>query len=199
MTHQPVGDGPAVDRRSVLKAVGLGVVGTTMLAGTAGATGSGSDRLARQLAEVRTGTRKYRSVARAREDGYDAEVSPYVPNMGFHFANPALIVADSTTVVDRAEPPILVYHTTGGYAPAPGEAHHPSRDGDLRLGAVEFAHGETGVPGDVFSDETASRSLSVAEAEGWGPVPGTPLSALHVWVHRGNPAGVFNPTNPTID
>lgn len=189
----------AVGRRQLLKTVGLGLAGTALFTGSAVAASNDSDELAHELNEVRAGTRKYRDVAQARADGYATQVSPSVPNMGFHFVNPALFAADAMASVNLSEPPILVYYTTGDYTPEPGAVHDPSRDDDLRLGGVEFAHQESGVAGNIFSDETASRTLKVSEEDGWGPIPGTPAMALHVWIHRGNPAGVFHPTNPTID
>lgn len=200
MTHNTSGDESlAVGRRPLLKSVGLGLAGAALLTGPVGAASARSDEFTRELNDVRAATRKYRNVAMARADGYGAQVSPYVPNMGFHFVNTALIAPDASTPVDRSEPPILVYYATGDYNPGPGAIHDPAHDDDLQLGAVEFAHAETGVAGDVFSDESASRRLSVSEDDGWGPIPGTPLSALHVWVHRDNPEGVFHPTNPTVN
>ena len=199
MTHKPSGDGSlAVGRRPLLKTIGLGMASTALLIGPVGAVSAQTDEFTQELKEARAATRKYRDVAKARADGYATLVSPYVPNMGFHFVNPALIAADASTPVDLSEPPILVYYTTGNYNPEPGDIHDPAHDDDLRLGGVEFAHGETGVPGNIFSDESASRTLKVSEEDGWGPIPETPFWALHVWVHRGNPAGVFHPTNPTI-
>ena len=200
MTHNASGDDSlAVGRRPLLKTLGVGLAGTALLTGPVGAASARRDVLTHELNETRAATRKYRDVANARADGYATMVSPYVPNMGFHFVNPALIAADASTPVDLSEPPILVYYTTGNYNPGPGDIHDPARDGDLRLGGVEFAHSQTGVPGNIFSDESASRSLKVSEEDGWGPIPASPLWAVHVWVHRGNPAGVFHPTNPTID
>ena len=200
MTHNTsVDDSLAVGRRPLLKTVGLGLAGTALLAGPVGAVSAQSDEFSHELNEVRAATQKYRDVAKARADGYASVVSPYAPNMGFHFVNPALLAADASTPVDLSEPPILVYYTTGNYNPEPGEMHDPAHDDDLRLGGAEFAHFETGVPGNIFSDESASRTLKVSEEDGWGPIPGSPVWALHVWVHRGNPAGVFHPTNPTID
>ena len=200
MTHNAsLEDNFSVGRRPLLKTVGLGLASTALLTGPIGAASAQSDELAHELNEVRAATQKYRDVAKARADGYATLVSPYTPNMGFHFVNPALIAADASTPVDLSEPPILVYYTTGSYNPGPGDIHDPDHDDDLRLGGVEFAHAETGVPGNIFSDESASRTLKVSEADGWGPIPASPFMALHVWVHRGNPAGVFHPTNPTID
>ena len=182
-----------------MRMVGFGLAGTAILTGPVGAASARSDELTHELNEVRSATRKYRDVAEARADGYGTIVSPYVPNMGFHFVNPGLIAADASESVNLSQPPILVYYTTGNYTPGPGDVHDPDRDEDLRLGGVEFAHGETGVAGNIFSDEGATRTLKVSEEDGWGPIPESPFWALHVWVHRGNPAGVFHPSNPTID
>ena len=215
MTHKAsVDESLAVGRRPLLKSVGFGLAGTALLTGPVGAASARSDDLAHELNTVRAATRKYRDVELAREDGYDTEVSPYTPGMGFHFVNPTFVAPDEEGSFDLENPPILVYYTTGNYNPGPYGLHDPDRDDDLRLGGVEFAHlGDVeelagqdppadpgdGTPANIFSDEESSRNLKVSEEEGWEWVPGPNITALHVWVHRGNPAGVFHPTNPTID
>lgn len=183
-----------LNRRTALKTIGGGLLVGAM----AGSANAGGDDLSHELNEVRAATRKYRNVGLARDDGYGELVSPYEPEMGFHFVNPDLIAADEDGPFDLTEPPILVYFTTGNYDVRPGELHDPERDDDLRLGAVEYAHAGD-EPADIFSDEEVNRNLKISEEEGWEFVPGPNITALHVWVHRGNPAGVFNPTNPTID
>ena len=203
MTHKAsVDESLAVGRRPLLKSVGFGLAGTALLTGPVGAASARSDDLAHELNTVKTATRKYRDVKLARNDGY-VVVSPYTPGMGFHFVNPDLMAQDDDGPFDLKSPPILVYFTTGNYNPGPGGIHDSDRDDDLRLGGVEFAHvGDSGAPGtpaNIFSDEEARRNLKVSEEEGWEWVPGPNITALHVWVHRGNPAGVFHPTNPTID
>ncbi len=189
----------AVSRRTALRAIGGGLV----LATAVGPASARSNQLARELNGVRAATRRYRDVSVARADGYGAVVSPYVPAMGFHLINPGLLAADADEEIDVTEPPILVYYTTGNYDPGPGGFHDPARDDDLRLGAVEYGHlgddGPPGTPANYFSDENASHNLEVSEEEGWEWTPGPNITALHVWIHRGNPAGVFHPTNPTID
>lgn len=204
MSHRsPLDESIAVGRRPVLKTIGLGVAGAGILGGTAMPVSARSNVLAHELNTVRNATQKYKDVSQARADGYGTIVSPYAPNMGFHFVNPFLIAPDEDGPFDLESPPILVYYTTGNYNPGPDDIHDPDRDGDLRLGGVEFAHGgDSGAPGtpaNIFSDEEARRNLKVSEDEGWEWVPGPNITALHVWVHRGNPAGVFHPTNPTID
>ena len=196
-----------LNRRTALKTIGGGLLVGAM----AGSANAGGDDLSHELNEVRAATRKYRNVGLARDDGYGELVSPYEPEMGFHFVNPDLIAADEDGPFKLTEPPILVYFTTGNYDPEPFEEHDSERDGDLRLGGVEFAHvgdrdvldessdPDEGTPADIFSDEEANRNLKVSEEEGWEWVPPAKVTAIHAWVHRGNPAGVFNPTNPTID
>lgn len=174
------------------------VLGGLTVAGTASAR---SSTLAAELNAVRKATQKYKDIDTARNDGY-VVVSAYVPQMGFHFINPGLLAADENVVVDVTKPPILVYYTTGSYQPGPGDEHDKSQDANLRLGGVEYAHlGDSAAPGtpaNYFADEDTTRTLKVTEEEGWQWTPGPDITALHVWVHRGNPAGVFHPTNPTI-
>lgn len=104
-------------------------------------------------------------------------------------------------VSNLASPGILVYFTNGSYNPAPGEEHESAHDDDLILGAVEWLvpGDQENDPPDIFSDESSDRELLVTEAEGWHFESAAGFTGLHAWVHRGNPAGVFHPTNPEID
>lgn len=207
-----------IRRRTVLKTIGLAAGGTALFSGSVSAR---SNALSHELNTVRAATREYRDVATARADGYGATpqfVSPYTPHMGFHFVNPFLVAPDEEGPFDLESPPVLVYVPIGKYRneiresigePGPPFFHDRDRDGELRLAAVEFAHlgdvedppaePEDGTPANIFSDEAAQRKLKFSEADGWEWVPGAEITALHVWIHRGNPEGVFHPTNPTID
>jgi len=153
-----------------------------------------SDEFVRQLNDVRTGTQIYRDVAFALDDGY-------VPGMGFHLVRADLIATDrGSGPVDGLEnPPILVYFTTGNHTPSPGEPFDEDRMGDMRLGGVEFAYVGDDGPDDYFAEESSSRHLRTPEEDGWEFVPSAGVTAIHVWVHRNNPKGVFHPTNPTVD
>ena len=180
-------------RRAYLKMAGSGLI-LGPCTGMASAQG-GPDKLARQFEEVRAATRSYRDVRAARSDGYTSLLG-YFPEMGFHFTAP-----DGPLGAERAEPPVLVYFTTGSYDPDPGDLNDPDRDDDLVLGGVEYL-----VPGDksdeppnIFADESSEQTLQVTEAEGWHFEADLNITALHAWIHRWNPAGVFHPTNPTID
>lgn len=178
-------------RRTVLK-----TIGGTLLLGAAAPASADDDELPQQLNTVRDVTRKYRDIETARDDGYEA-VSPYIPKMGFHFAD------GPPFGTELEDPGVLVYFTNGSYNPEPGEGHDPDHDDDLVLGAAEWL-----VPGDqeddppnIFDDEESHRELQVTEEEGWHfeEEEEEEFTGLHAWVHRGNPAGVFHPTNPEID
>jgi hypothetical protein len=177
-------------RRTVLKTIGASLTGGVALVGSASA---GTDALTAELNTVRALTRDYRDIETARDDGY-GPVSPYVPGMGFHFADGPPFGADLT------DPGVLVYYTNGSYNPEPGEEHDPNHDDDLILGAVEWLvpGDQADDPPDIFSDESSRRELRVTEAEGWHFEEHEGFTGLHAWVHRGNPAGVFHHTNPEI-
>lgn len=178
-------------RRAVLRAIGGGLA----VGGVGVAAASGRpDELSQQLNEVRAVTRRYRDLETARTDGY-VDISGYVPEMGFHFAD------GSPFGATLDDPGVLVYFTTGSYDPDPGDRHDPEHDDDIVLGAAEWL-----VPGDqednppnIFNDEDSPRNLKVTEADGWHFEAHEGFTGLHAWVHRGNPAGVFHPTNPNID
>lgn len=178
-------------RRTVLRSIGVGVTGGVAYVGSASANGY---ELTAELNTVRDLTLKYRDIDTARSDGY-AAVSPYVPGMGFHFAD------DPPFGTALGDPGILVYFTDGSYNPAPGEEHDPAHDDDLILGAVEWLvpGDQEDNPPDIFSDESSDRELLVTEAEGWHFASAEGFTGLHAWVHRGNPEGVFHPTNPEIE
>lgn len=155
-----------------------------------GGSHSKSETLITQLNAVYLATRKYRSVAAAREDGYAQAM--VVPNVGHIFAINDRIKDGEVNIV---EPEALVYvdtRTTGcGGDPA---------DADLNLAAIEYV-----VPGhraenppDLFADENTSYLLKVTEEEGWHNNEEIPVTGLHVWLHHWNLAGLFSLTNPAV-
>lgn len=160
-----------------------------------GSASAGDDELSKQLNTVRGESKQYRDIGEARDDGYVA-ISPYVPGMGFHFANEVPPFG-----TDLEDPGVLVYFTNGSYNPAPGDSHDPAHDDDLILGAVEWLvpGDQEDDPPDIFNDEDSHRELQVTEKEGWHFEAEEGFTGLHAWVQRGNPAGVFHPTNPNID
>lgn len=163
-------------RRTVLRAIGGGMVGGLTLAGSASAEANGN--LKSELAEVRAATAKYHDPENAMADGYVPETHP-VCGMGYHYPHEDLIAAlqsgDPTQLagylnsLDRTEPPVLVYGET---------------DDGLVLGAVEY-----------LTLDDSDDLFTATEDDVWHPFFG-PLYALHAWVHVPNPKGVFHPTNP---
>lgn len=193
-----------ITRRTALRTLGGGLT----LGGLTAIASADSDELANELNGVTAATQNYRDVSSARADGY-IPASPYVPGQGFHFAGgrPPEGEEDGPPIFgsERENPPTLVYFTNGSYNPEPGDPHNPNHDDDLILGAVEYIvpGDQTDDPPDLFSDENATRALKVSEEEGWHfeapEAVDLTFTTLHAWVHRGNPAGVFHRTNPTID
>lgn len=150
--------------------------------------------LSEQLNAVRRATRTYRDIEEAKKDGYGI-LSPFVPGMGFHYGKAPPFGTD------RLSPGVLVYAPNGSYNPSPGEELDPERTDDLILVAVEYLvdGDQTGSPPDIFDDELTSRRLKVTEEHGWHYESDLDFTGLHAWVHRGNPAGVFHPTNPNVE
>ncbi len=163
------------------------------------------------LAEVRALTERFSDVTVALAEGYvrdpmnmceTAEMmgQPAAGGaMGIHFFRPDLLgvtappnprVDGTGTHTDFRNPSILIYE--------------PQADGSLALVAVEnlvfqkawAATGAKGpptfhgVPWDAMADDPAT---AVDEAHMFEP-----HYDRHVWIHRENPNGVFNPLNPAV-
>jgi hypothetical protein len=153
--------------------------------------------LASQLAAARLATARYAtSLHAAKADGYQL-ITRMIPDMGWHFLNPAIQGLDVT------KPPILVY-----------ERHHHH----WQLGALEWVFTKTPttppLPGATYGSFPAAchytdgtfvaarvqelcpnRSpQSGARFTFWHP----DLVTLHVWLWYPNPDGLYNGTNPYI-
>jgi len=153
-----------------------------------------------ELAQVRQATTKYHDEAEALADGY-VPVSPHVPGMGAHYINFAIL--DET--FDLEHPEILLYSLTEG-------------DGPKLVGmeyVVTSIEAPEGFPGD--SDEWEIHPASCHYEDGYEIVEPNPvncpatspggaplalwhpdLQALHVWIWRANPDGIFEPFNPNV-
>lgn len=157
---------------------------STAITSTTATTATESIRLgkaeANQVAAARRATARYHDVDEAFADGWAAVVSecvavPGLGGMGYHHLNPSL--ADGT--VDASAPEILLYA--------------PQKNGRLRLVGVEYV-----VPFGVMpraadggtAPELFGEQFSESEAAGgW---------ALHAWIWRHNPAGLFADFNPMV-
>jgi hypothetical protein len=138
------------------------------------------DEVEELVAAIRTATDAYHDFDAAVAAGFEP-ASPCVPNMGFHYAVPALV--DGTVVADQPE--VLLYEPLAG--------------GDMQLVGVEFLvvapEWDAANPtlpvlaGRTFDDHRAEESRH-----------GLPFPhyELHVWVWKDNADGMFEPFNPTV-
>jgi hypothetical protein len=164
---------------------------------SAPATGGDDGRLATQLARARLATARYAtSLHAAKADGYQI-ITRMIPDMGWHFLNPAIQGFDVT------KPPILVYErhrrawqlaafewvfpTKPASPPLPG-ATYGSFGAACHYtdGTFVFKPAQDQCP--RTSPETGARFNF------WHP----DLVTLHLWVWYPNPAGLYNGTNPYI-
>lgn len=154
-------------------------------------------RLASQLAAARLATARYATNLRAaRADGYQI-ITRMIPDMGWHFLNPAIQGFDVT------KPPILVYERHGR---------------NWQLGALEWVFTQQPevplLPGATYGSfgaachykdgtfvfarvqELCAKRSPETEApfNFWHP----DLVTLHVWLWYPNPDGLYNGTNPLI-
>jgi hypothetical protein len=137
------------------------------------ALATATDAESRILAEIRGATARYHRVEVAVGDGY-VQVSPCVASpaggMGYHFRNMAYV--DGT--VDPSRPEMLLYE--------------PQQNGELRLVGVEFV-----VPPGLWQGE--DRPYLGEQRFGMDPFGNY---ALHVWVWRNNPSGMYADFNPQV-
>lgn len=157
-----------------------------------------SPALASQLALGRLATAKYATnLARAKLDGYTVVVTRHIPDMGWHFLNPAL------TKFDVTKPAILVYVKRGSQwqlvafewvfpekpakTPLPGATYGSFgaachyKDGTFVFVAVEA--------------DCAEKSPESGAAFGFWHAD---LVTLHVWLWYPNPDGIFAGMNPLM-
>jgi hypothetical protein len=153
--------------------------------------------LADQLARARLATAKYATNLRAaKADGYQI-LTRMIPDMGWHFLNPAIQGFDIT------RPPILVYERHGNrwqlaafewvFPQTPASPPLPGATYGSFGAACHYTDGTF-----VFArtqELCATRSPQTgARFNFWHP----DLVTLHVWLWYPNPAGLYNGTNPYI-
>lgn len=126
------------------------------------------------LATARAATAKYHDVNNALADGFintqQCVQHPFLGSMGIHFVKPSRIGNPS---VNAAEPEVLLYL--------------PDEDGDLRLVGLEYV-----VPAPLA---TGTPTLF---GQNFHFNPMRNEYALHVWVWRNNPSGMFADFNPKL-
>jgi len=160
---------------------------------------AGGDRqgLATQLARARLATARYATnLGAAKADGYQI-LTRMIPDMGWHFLNPAIQGFDVT------KPPILVYERHGHrwqlgafewvFPTKPATPPLPGATYGSFAAACHYKDGTF-----VFTpsqDQCPKRSPQTGAAFNfWHP----DLVTLHVWLWYPNPTGLYNGTNPYI-
>ncbi len=162
-----------------------------------GAPGSGVNK---ELAAVRKATAKYHDVNEAVADGY-VQLSGHVPGMGAHFANLGLLDG----VFSLAQPEILLYSLTEGDGPklvaveygvvAPDPPDGFAGDSDVwHVHPASCHYGDGSEVEEANPDDCPETSPGGAPLVLWHP----DLWALHTWIWRGNPDGIFEPINPNV-
>lgn len=165
-------------------------VGPSPARAGAALVGSSSTGEGQLLAAIRRSTAKYQNIDAALADGYiddgfgcidaiDFGLDPSAGGMGFHLINWPLHDDPAT---DPERPDLLVYE------PA------PSPNGKPKLVALEY---EVFTADWYAAGNSAPPSLLGHEFEHL-VFPGFDIFALHLWLWRDNPSGMFSDFNPKV-
>lgn len=128
-----------------------------------------------EVDQLRLAVTSYGDIDNATDKGYDAEITGYVSQMGFHY----LKESNLDKKFDVGNPEILVYI--------------PDGHGGLKFVAVEYA-----VAIDDLNNPPPAPEGFKGDADVW--VINTEFSVwtLHAWVGMDNPHGIFHAHNPNI-
>lgn len=136
-----------------------------------------------QLAQVKRVTASFHDFESGKAAGWFAPLSECVESpaggMGYHYGNPAYIDDE----VNPLEPEVLLYE--------------PQKNGKMRLVGVEYI-----VPVEVeevdgmYPRPDQDAPVLFGHEFHWNPV--LSLWALHVWIWRNNPTGMFEDFNPKV-
>lgn len=154
--------------------------------------------LAPLVAHARLATAKYAtSLARAKHDGYTVTVTRQIPDMGWHFMNPAY------TKFDVTKPPILVYDKRGAnwqlvafewvFPEKPAKPPLPGATYGSFAAACHYKDG-TFVPAASQDDCATTSPESGAPFAFWHP----DFVTLHLWLWYPNPDGIYAGMNPLM-
>ncbi|MCI0579064.1 MAG: hypothetical protein L0331_23050 [Chloroflexi bacterium] len=162
-------------KRKGLVVVGLVAALIVLIVTTVNAAGQA------ELAKVRKATARFHRIEAAQAAGYDLRPdldhcfdNPGVGGMGYHYINTDIL--DLT--LNALRPEAVVYT--------------PGRNGQLRLGAVEYIvpAAEWDAAGHTEPPAVLGHHLHLNEKLG--------VYVLHAWIWRHNPAGVFEDWNPNV-
>ncbi len=143
--------------------------------------------LNRQLAEVRSATGSFHDLEQARAAGYTVLFDPDGEGpasacftqgdaaMGEHYVHPELTFGDAGAL-DARRPEAVIYE--------------PTANGRHQLVAVEYVVPFSIVPAHADAPTVLGQSLM--------PNHALQLWALHVWIWKDNPAGIFAAWNPGV-
>jgi hypothetical protein len=154
--------------------------------------------LAPFLANARIATAKYATdLTRAKRDGYTVTVTRHIPDMGWHFLNPAY------TKFDVTKPAILVYVKRGlRWQLVAFEWVFPAKPAKKPLPGATY--GSFGAACH-YQDGTFVVAAAETDCAEKSPESGAPfgfwhpdLVTLHVWLWYPNPDGIFAGTNPLM-
>lgn len=131
----------------------------------------------KDLAALRRLTAAFHNFGKATAAGWSAQITPCLEDpalgaQGFHYGNPAFIDGEANVL----EPELLLYE--------------PQLNGKLRLVGIEYIVPFTIVP------PTADPPMLFGQDFHQNFVFG--VWALHVWVWRHNPSGLFADWNPEV-
>ena len=137
-----------------------------------------SAEMNRKLADLRQATATFHNFNKAEAAGYSEQITPCLYHselggMGYHYAKE--LVNDMDGSINLTEPEVLVYE--------------PKSNGLLRLVAVEYI-----VPFDAWTEEDPPSLLG----QEYLPNEEGGFYALHVWIWRQNPSGMFFDWNPKV-
>ena len=146
------------------------------LAGCGSSPSEPDRQLQEQIAAVRRATQAFQDFDQARAAGYTARLTPCMSDaaqggMGFHYGKEAAIDG----MVKLEEPEVLLYE--------------PQPDGSLELVGIEYI-----VPFPQWTAQNPPRLMGheFHRNETFG------LWALHAWLYRENPSGMFADWNPRV-
>lgn len=129
---------------------------------------------ARELADLKRAVANIHTRDQVISSGWDAPLTGYVPNMGYHYGNWDLI---NDGVFDPGHPEAILV------------ACSPS--GELVAVAAEYL-----VLREDLEDPNTPPEGFTGDDDQWMIVG--PFWTLHAWIKKPNPAGIFNPTNTEV-
>jgi hypothetical protein len=130
---------------------------------------------AQEVERLKTAVAPYHDINRAKEHGYDVDLTGYRTQMGHHYLKGSLL--DEQFEVEKPE--VLLYA--------------PDGEGKLQLVGVEYATPIT----DMANPPPPPQGFT-GDVDAWAINTEFNVWTLHVWIELGNPEGIFAPMNPKL-